>query len=182
MAKLPFIVAPKFQTKKVKIGTEELGIVEIEKRGYLSVAEKSFVDSVMQGTDGVAMIVRLANTVSRKKKITVEKAYNIIVQILSQTSTTGVASEIADEYTDDLANIQTQMIDSLRRKSIAATTILIQSRINPEWTIDDTLTLDPDLLQYFVDFYDGEDARTSVEEKEEVKKDEEEQAAEIVGK
>lgn len=180
MAKLPFVVAPKAKFKKVKIGTEELGIVEIEKRGYLSVAEKSFVDAVMQGTDGVTSIVRLANRVGRVKKITVEKAYNIIVQVLSQTSTSGIATEIADEFGDEISDIQTQMIDSLQRKSIAATTVLIQSRIDSDWTVDDTMTLHPDLLQHFVDFYDQEELKTEEESKEE--KDPIDEAAEIVGK
>jgi len=32
MAKLPFVVAPKIKTCKVRLGTEETGIIEIEKR------------------------------------------------------------------------------------------------------------------------------------------------------
>ena len=68
MAKLPFVVAPKVKTSKVRLGTEETGVIEIEKRGYLSVAEKSFVDSVLQQSDGVTQIVKLASQIARNRR------------------------------------------------------------------------------------------------------------------
>ena len=180
MAKLPFVVAPKIKSEIVKLGNENVGIVEIEKRGYLTVAEKSFVDSVMQGSDAITNIVKLANKVSRKKKMQVEKVYNIILQIVSGNSESGTASTISDEYSDEIAKIQSEMIESVQRKAIAATTVLVQSRINPEWQIEDTLNLQPELIAYFSDFYDNEDLGSSSGEVE--AKDEIEEAAEIVGK
>jgi hypothetical protein len=60
MKTLPFVVQPKRKFTKVKIGTEQAGVLEIERRGYLTVSEKAFVDGVMQGTDGIAAIVNLA--------------------------------------------------------------------------------------------------------------------------
>lgn len=179
MANLPFVVAPKTQKKKVKLGNEEVGIIEIEKRGYLSVAEKSFVDAVTQGADGVSNIVKLANRIARSKKITVEKAYNLVVKVLSNEINDELSEDIANEYGDDISSIQTQMVDSMSRKAIAATTILVQSRINPEWQIDDTMTLPPELLRFFVDFYDSEEQKIEYKEEE---KDELEEAAEVVGK
>lgn len=179
MANLPFVVAPKIQKKKVKLGNEEVGIVEIEKRGYLSVAEKSFVDAVTQGGDGVSNIVKLANKISRSKKITVEKAYNFIIKVLSNDITSGVCEDIAAEYSDQISEIQTQMVDSMSRKAIAATTVLVQSRINPEWSIEDTMKLQPEMLQFFLQFYDSEEQKTDYQEEQ---KDELEEAAEIVGK
>lgn len=179
MAKLPFVVAPKVQKKNVRLGNEELGIIEIEKRNYLSVAEKSFVDAVTQSGDGVASIVKLANKASRIKKITVEKAYTLIIQIMSGQVDGKVSEELANEFSDEISTIQTQMVESMSRKAIAATTILIQSRINPEWQIEDTMTLQPELLQIFADFYDSEEQKTEYKGEE---KDELEEAAEIVGK
>lgn len=179
MTKLPFVVAPKSQSKIVKIGNEEVGIIEIEKRGYLTVAEKSFVDAVMQNSDGVTGLVRLAGSIGRKRKITTEKAYSILIGIMDGSGTGTAANSIADEYGEEISQIQTQMSESIQRKSIAATTIMIQSRIDSEWTVEDTMTLQPELLVEFVKFYDSEEAKVELTEE---KKDPLEEAADIVGK
>jgi hypothetical protein len=178
MIKLPFVVAPKSQSRPVQIGNEDVGIIEIEKRGYLTVAEKSFVDSVMQQTDGISSLVRLAGVIGRKRKITTEKAYTLLISILDGSGSSSGANAIADEYSAELSEIQTQMAESVQRKAIAATTILIQSRINSDWSVDDTMTLQPDLLAEFVKFYDEEESKVT-DEKE---KDTIEEAADIVGK
>ena len=134
MAKLPFVVAPKIKTCKVRLGTEETGIIEIEKRGFLSVAEKSFVDSVLQQSDGVTQIVKLASQIARERKISVETAYTQVVAVMSNEKQTKAQQEIAVKYADNISEIQSSMIESMGRKSIACATILIQTRINPEWT------------------------------------------------
>lgn len=180
MAKLPFVVAPKIQSKLVKLGDEDVGIVEIEKRGYLSVAEKSFVDSVMQNSDSISGIVRLASEIGRKRKITTEKAYILLISAIDGSGTGAAVNAILDEYGEQLAVIQSQMAESVQRKAIAATTILIQTRINPEWDIEDTMTLQPELLAEFVRFYDTEEQK--IDFIEEVAKDPVEEAADIVGK
>lgn len=179
MAKLPFVVAPKIKTRKVRLGTEDTGIIEIEKRGYLSVAEKSFVDTVLQQSDGVTQIVKLATLIARNRKISVETAYTQVVAAISAENKTKAQEEIAAEYASEISEIQSGMMESMSRKSIACTTILIQTRINPDWTIEDTMTLQPELLAEFSSFYDSEEAKEDFEPSE---VDNEKEAAEIVGK
>ena len=179
MAKFPFVIAPKIKTCKVRLGNEETGVIEIEKRGYLSVAEKSFVDSVLQQSDGVTQIVKLASTIARNRKISVETAYTQVVAAISAEKKTKAQEEIAAEYAREISDIQSGMMESMSRKSIACTTILIQTRINPDWTIEDTMTLQPELLAEFNRFYDSEEAK---EDFEPTQVDSEKEAAEIVGK
>jgi hypothetical protein len=179
MAKLPFVVAPKVKTCKVSLGSEEAGIVEIEKRGYLSVAEKSFVDSILQQSDGVTQIVKLATSIARERKISVETAYTQVIAVMSNEEKTKAQQEIAIEYADVISEIQSSMIESMSRKSIACTTILIQTRIDSDWTIEDTMGLHPDLLDEFARFYDSEEAKEDFEPTE---VSNEEEAAQIVGK
>lgn len=180
MAKLPFVVAPKIQSKLVNLGDENVGVVEIEKRGYLSVAEKSFVDSVMQNSDSISGIVRLASEVGRKRKITTEKAYLLLISAIDGTGTGAAVNAIHNDYGQELAVIQAQMAESVQRKAIAATTVLIQTRINPEWDIEDTMTLQPELLAEFSRFYDSEEQK--IDFVSESKKDAIDEAADIVGK
>lgn len=180
MTKLPFVVAPKSKTKIVQIGNEEVGMLEIEKRGYLTVAEKSFVDSVMQSSDGITGLVKLASSIGRKRKITTEKAYTILIGIIDGSGSGSLSNNIADEYGAEISSLQAQMGESVQRKSIAAATILIQTRINSEWSIEDTMTLQPELLAEFSRFYDSEEQKTDFVETE--RKDSIDEAAEIVGK
>jgi len=177
MALLPFVVQPKKNTETVRLGNEEIGVIEIKRKGYLSVAEKTFVDNVMQGSDGVAALVQLANKISREREVSPEKAYIAITEVMGGLATEGLEQEVAVEYATEIAEISTRMTEAIQRRAIAATTVLIQTRINHEWTVQDTLTLDPELLTEFTALYDREEQREPVEPEKR-----EEEAKEIVGK
>ena len=177
MAVLPFVVQPKKNTEIVRLGNEEIGIIEIERKGYLSVAEKSFVDSVMQGTDGVTQLVFLANKISKEQKVTPEKAYLAVTDVMQGNPTTKLHDTISSQYGEELSQITTKMSESMQRRAIAATTVLIQTRVNHEWTFEDTLTLDPEFLDQFVALYEREENREPV-----TAQSREKEAAEVVGK
>lgn len=177
MALLPFVVQPKKNTEIVRIGNEEIGILEIERKGYLSVAEKAFVESVMQGSDGVASIVFLANKISKEHKTTAEKAYIAITEVMQGNTSGKLQETISNEYGDEVTQITSKMAESMQRRAIAATTVLIQTRINHEWTFEDTLKLDPEFINQFVELYDKEEQREPVKAE-----SKQEEAAEVVGK
>lgn len=176
MKNLPFVVKPKRNFSIVRIGREDIGIVEIEKRGYLTVSEKSFVDAVMQGADAVTAVVALATRISSKTGHTTEEAYAAIMAAIQGELSTKFAVRIKEEYPDELGAIITQMSDSVQKRSIAAATILIRSRIDAEWTVDDTLEQDPELIAAFADFYYQEENGLNEQKQEEVP------VEEIVGK
>lgn len=163
MKTLPFVVQPQRKFVKAKIGTPETGIIEIERRGYLTVSEKNFVDSVTQGTDGVTAIVSLATRVSAKTKHTIDDSFNAVMKAVQGDLEDAFALRIKEEYTEEISSILSQMADSMQKRSLAATTILIQSRIDPEWTLEDTLNQDPALLLAFSEFYSEEEAGVSAE-------------------
>ena len=48
MGKLPFVVQPRLKAIKERIGSEDAGYIEIERRGYLTSGEKSFVQQIQQ--------------------------------------------------------------------------------------------------------------------------------------
>lgn len=177
MAVLPFVVQPKKNIEKIKVGNDEVGIFEIERKGYLSVAEKSFVENVTQGSDGVAVLVRLANRVGMDNKISAEKAYMAITDVMSGKTDTELGAKIADKYGEDIAIATARMAESIQRRQIAAATILIQTRINHEWTIQDTMDLDPLIVDELSVLYDREEKREPIEKKEKI-----EEVKEIVGK
>jgi hypothetical protein len=177
MAKLPFVVQPKRNIEVIQIGDEESGIIEIERKGYLSVAEKAFVDSFMQGSDGVSYIVQLANRLSRELKVAPEKAYLAITEAMAGKLDSKVAVTVNENYGQELSVATAKMSDSMQRRAIAAATILLQTRVNHEWTVDDTLGLDPIILDDLSKLYDREENKETVKPKTDI-----EEAAEIVGK
>ena len=177
MALLPFVVQPKKNTEKIKVGNDEVGVFEIERKGYLSVAEKSFVENVTQGSDGVSSLVRLANKVASEFRVAPEKAYAAITDAMSGKSSNKLASQISQQYEEELAYATSRMAESMQRRSIAAATILLQTRVNHEWTLEDTLQLDPQIVEQLTELYDREEQREPVE-----KADPVEEAKEIVGK
>lgn len=180
MRELPFVVRPKAAFRDVEVGTEESGIIKIQKRGYLTVAEKSFVDGVTQGSDGMSEIVTLAKKGARKYKKSTEEMFNVIMDTMSGNITTKLHAEVDDDFGRELSDIAISLSEAMQRRSLAASTILIQSRINPEWTVEDTVGLHPDLLEKLLEFYNEEEAK--VPPKAEEPKDEIEEAAQIVGK
>ena len=50
---LPFVVQPRLAPVIEQVGNEESGIFEIERRGYLTVAEKAMVQQATQGDESV---------------------------------------------------------------------------------------------------------------------------------
>lgn len=177
MKTLPFVVQPKKNIELIRVGNEEVGEIEVTRKGYLSVAEKAFVDNVMQGSDGVQSIVHLANRISKEQKTTSEKAYLVITDVMQGTVTSKLHEVVFDTYGEEISTVTGKMSESMARRAIAAATILIQTRVNHEWTIEDTLELDPILLNGFVELYDREERRDPVSQE-----SREKEAADIVGK
>ena len=189
MRTLPFVVQPKKAFEKVQVGNEEWGILEIEKRGYLTVSEKAFVDGVTQGTDAVSSIVALATRISAKTNETTESVYQAIMAALQAEVSTPLAKKIKKEYSDELSTLISKMQDSAQKRAIAAATILIQSRLDPEWTVDDTLSQRPELIDDLSSFYTSEEigepyiqGPKESESEEAEANQESETVAEIVGK
>lgn len=185
MRSLPFVVKPKRQFANVKIGNESTGIIEIERRGYLTVSEKAFVDGVTQGSDGIASIVSLATRVGSKTKHTTEDAFNGVMKAVQGDLEDPFAARIREEYPDEIGSILSEMTNAMQQRTVAAATILIRSRIDPEWSVDDTLDQDPELIVAFADFYAQEEAGLlpNADELGQGKNPEETStAAEIVGK
>jgi len=181
MKTLPFVIQPKKSFAPYRIGNEEVGFIDIERRGYLTVSEKSFVESIMQGSDGVTLIISLANKVSSKLKIKVETAYSSIVAAMGHGEEDEHTSTIRAEYADEIASILSEMTDAMQKRGLAAATILIQSRIDRDWSVEDTLTLDPLMIEEFAKFYDLEESRNT-DPQEEGLAVSEEAISEIMGK
>lgn len=150
---LPFVVQPRLKPIIELIGTENSGQIEIERRGYLSVAEKAWIQALEADDDTQGRLHRLAIKIGAELGMEPREALNLCA-----------SSELSDPR---LAGYQEELIDTMgamqrfneRRKFVAATCLLV-NRLDPAWEVDDTLKLHIDLIDSLYALYLEEEARS----------------------
>lgn len=148
---LPFVVRPRFQPIIEQIGSEDSGIIEIERRGYLTVAEKAMVQSGMENENVIKDIYTLGSAISRETG----KPQADVVKDFSVQPLPDYLSRWEEEITKSFV----AMIAYQERIGMVQATALIISRIDEKWHIDQTLELHPDLITALSDFYIDEENR-----------------------
>ena len=78
MPKLPFVVQPKRQSVLERVGNETCGVIEIERKGYLTAGEMAFVQRQTAQDDSTEMILSLIRKAAAKFKIDAQKAYEAV--------------------------------------------------------------------------------------------------------
>ena len=71
MSKIPFVLQPKNEPVKEVVGNEEIGAVEILRRGYLTVGEKALVQGAGVNNSAFRGIQVLAAKIAKQQDITV---------------------------------------------------------------------------------------------------------------
>lgn len=160
MSKLPFVVQPKLKSVIEKIGTEESGIIEIERKGYLTGAEKTFVQQVQQQDNGTLQLVSIARRVAKEKKITLEKSYNTVVSILTGEGSGKLASEIESEYAEDIQKALNSITAARMREDLINASCLLIHRVDSSIEISDVVDLHPDLINGLSTLYREEENRS----------------------
>ena len=151
-AKLPFLVEPKRQPIMERLGNEETGVVELPRKGYLTVAEKSFVQQGTSGDSAILAMQRLAATVAKKTGKQVQEVINAMSQ--------GDFGEGFDGYEEELEKVLGGLSATEARTKIIAVTCLVLFRASDEWTVEDTVALHPDLVDEIYMLYLEEDKRS----------------------
>jgi hypothetical protein len=165
---LPFVVAPRREPITEILGTEESGQIEIHRKGYLTVAEKTFIQQATNGDSSVGLVHKLAAKVGKKRHIEASEA----LQVLSQGD---FSDPILEGFEEEVSEIYALMGSYEERRQIIASTCLLFFRVSQEWTIEDTMDLHPDLVADLYELFLDED-RKAVEafEKTEAIEEEEE--------
>lgn len=165
MAKLPFVVEPRRKPILERIGTEDSGIIEVERRGYLTTGEKSFVQQVQQLDGGASEIVTITRKVARKYALGMDAAYNLVLSIIGGFSTTEkenskLAEEIEVDFAEELTNAVKSMAASQAREEMVMAACILKYRIDPDYDISDIAALHPDLISGLAGLYRDEDRRS----------------------
>lgn len=147
MSRLPFVVQPRLKPIVERIGTEETGILEIERRGFLSAGEKAFLQQSQTGDDTSVKMLALVRKVSKDLKIGLEAAHKGVINVLSGQTDGGHEAKIASKYTDDIENIMTLAMSTESRRVLSQAACMLMYRVDPDLEIEEIMKLHPDLLQ-----------------------------------
>lgn len=182
MAKtLPFVVQPRRKPVKVRIGSEDCGILEIEARGHLTVAEKFYVSQIVNGDKTVSLMIGLSNKIAKRLKKDQKDGYTILTDYLQNRSSVAHRDIIDEEFGDEIQELTGEITRISSLRELAQATIMMRSRIDPDWSTDDTLELDTELIEALVKLYNEEERKEFPEtEDKEITVDDEYEAA--VGK
>ena len=152
--KLPFVVAPRRQPILEIIGSEESGQLEIQRKGYLTVAEKSFIQQASASDETIGRLNRLAGRISKEKNVQQK-------EVMDCLGTRDFSSDLLAGHEKEVDDIVTMMATFEHRQKIVAASCLLYFRISQSWSIEDTLDLHPDLVDALYRLYADEDAKST---------------------
>jgi len=150
---LPFVVQPKYSPVVERIGTEESGIIEIERRGYLTVQEKAIMQGAMEGDTTLTDLFMLCREIAQKEGLEAEEVFNDMMAP-SQP-------EYFEKYSQQISAAITKLGDYNQRQRMVAATALLITRIDPYWSAADTVALHPDLIDSLFTLYSEEEKKST---------------------
>jgi len=151
--KLPFVVAPRREPILETLGTDESGKIQIPRKGYLTVAEKSFIQQASASDETVGGLNRLAGRIARDKGVQQQ-------DVINELGTGNFSSEMLEGYEKDIDEIVSLMANFEYRRKVVAASCLLYFRVSEELTIADTMNLHPDLVDAIYDLFKDEDAKS----------------------
>lgn len=160
MAKtLPFVVQPRRKPIKVRIGSEDCGVLEIEARGHLTVAEKFYVNQIINGDKTVSLMIGLSNKIAKRLKRDQKDGYKILTDYLQNNSSNAHRDIIDEDFGSEVQELTGEITRISSMRELAQATIMMRSRVDPDWETDDTLELDTELIDALVKFYNEEERK-----------------------
>lgn len=175
MSKLPFVVQPRLKPIIERIGTEETGILEIERRGYLSAGEKAFLQQSQTGDDVSVKMLALVRKVSKDIKISLEAAHQGVMNVLSGKVDGPNDAKIASKYSTEIEHIMTLAMSTESRRILSQAACMLMYRVDPDLEIEEIMQLHPDLLQALAELCLDEESK-STERLQDTFKNQEEEA------
>jgi hypothetical protein len=164
MASLPFVVQPRRKPIAEKIGTEESGIIEVERRGYLTTGEKAFVQQVQQFDNGTSEIITVSRQVARKYSLGMDKAYNLVLAIISGTNCNkedeGFIAVIEEDFAENLTAVVRSLSAGQTREELIMAACLLRYRVDPEFEISEINKVHPDIINGLAALYRDEEKRS----------------------
>jgi hypothetical protein len=162
MAKLPFIVEPRLKPRKEIVGSEFSGQLEIERRGYLTAAEKAFVQAQVSEDTTTQDMVRLTRKIGSELKLDMQSAYELLTLVLQGESHTDELKAIYTTHQNEISELLTSMATMQERKRLVQALSMLVYRVDGEIEADEVLAMHPDLLDALSGLFEDEEKRSVV--------------------
>jgi uncharacterized protein YlzI (FlbEa/FlbD family) len=166
MTNLPFVVEPRRKPIKCRIGTEESGVIEVERKGYLSTGEKAFFQQVQQADGSASEVITTSRKIARRHGLGMDRAYNLTISIISGAKrfVEGEEAELVEKIEEEFAEELTKALQSLAmsqtREDMIMATCMLRYRVNPNFDIESINKQHPDLIEGLAQLYRDEDRRS----------------------
>jgi hypothetical protein len=122
------VINRKSRSEVVAIGDENIGILYLEKRGFISVGERMEIDEYeLSRSKAQIVATKLIKTIAKDRNISFEAAQ----ELLSPKPVDGVAvdnSDIVYDYVEEFAELQSLSALNSNTLAVAIATIFIQNR------------------------------------------------------
>lgn len=150
---LPFVVQPRLQPIIELIGTPESGQIEIARKGYLTVAEKTIVQTAMKDGNGLTKSYMIARDIASAEGLKVDQIFADLAA--------DVQPAYMNKYGSELAEILALTMDHEEKMKLIVSTALLICRVDPEWTATDSVELHPDLQTALFELYKDEERKST---------------------
>lgn len=158
MSKLPFVVAPKVNSRIETLGSEISGKIEVERKGFLTVGEKSFMANVNSQDTVLQSVMKLSRSVSTHYKLGQQDAYQQVV--FAVTEPEKCSHPVYDEFGDEIAELASLMMSMEQKKQLMMAFCMLLYRVNSDITMDDIIGLHEDLIEALVQLFMDEEAKS----------------------
>lgn len=160
MGKLPFAVQPRLRPIIERIGSQDAGYIEIERRGYLTAGEKSFIQQIQQQDSGTIKLIALSRKIASERSITLEKAYETVMAIMSGKGKTKAAEAIEADYAVEFQETLGELANARARESLMHAACMLMHRVSSELDFSDINELHPDIIDGLAQLYADEDMKS----------------------
>jgi len=160
MTKLPFVVSPRLKPIKELVGSDDSGIIEIERYGYLTAGERSFMQSNSTEEKTLSEVLSLTRKVGKAYSLDMKQSYELVMTAMTDQSDQE-ASKVWDDFNVELGDLTGQLMRQEETKKILKALCLCVYRIDAEITVDDIIKLHDDIVDGLVRLFNDEEAKST---------------------
>jgi hypothetical protein len=144
---LPFITPPAPRTTR-QIGNEQVGVLEVEVRGGLTVGESATISELLaEEQSSFVRGAQIADAIAKEENISLTEAFQIIESAIAGRPLEAEADAIRLKHAERIAEVARVYAKAGQANLEATVTALVRSRCNlPAWTLDDTRKMDKPLF------------------------------------
>lgn len=172
---LPFITPPAPRTTR-QIGNAQVGVLEVEVRGGLTVGESATISELLaKEQSSFVRGAQIADAIAKEENISLTEAFQVIESAIAGRPLEADADAIRLRHAERIAEVARVYSKAGQVNMTATVTALVRSRCNlPSWSLSDTEAMDKPLFdglwQLAQDEQGAEDLPSSPPSEDELKK------------